>query len=719
MPVAELDKFRAKYPQYSDMQDIDLATKLATKYPAYADLPKKVAMENNAANPAMQGGAKSPANVWAQKDQRQAAYNANPVVNNLNRMADNARNTEKLLPFGKFADPKEKINLRNVTGESLKAASFLPGVGPVVGGMAYGTGLGVEDPSKSALGVAKEAALGGAGGRALEVAGPVIAKAIPKIISKAGDMLGGKSTQEAFDNLINKHAQVYRTILNPHKGVIQKVEIKSGKDLDNTFKLAAKEGIIIDKDANNKLDTSGAVKQLQPKVDALNDQLEQVLSQNKNKTFDLNSLASKAKLKLNGQIKNALELKAAKAHVDDEIRAEIERHGTVIGKNADGSPIYDPHVDGPTLNQIKKGMWSKSYDPMAPNKNVVARQVGVAAKDAIEHMFPTHDVKGINQQLGQYYDLRNVLENAHGGIIQKGKVGRYAAQITGTIAGHATGVPGAEVGGAWIGGKASDFLNDPQRITEGLSSKLVKLSSKAANDTNPIAGTMGDMDATSAGKVFQESNVKRIPTNEEPMKMLPAPKMDPNRPQYLKDREEIPKQEIPTGEAISDNPIPLKDTLHKASEQINDMNQEPPGSLTKGLPAAALVGGAGMTTLGQKNNNPINLKGTQKWDGMKSKDRQGHAVFIDQDHGIRAGLRDLTVHKRKNPNQTLKQFLNSFAEANGDQEAKFIADHLKIDVNSKLKDVDMFKAIIPLARIESKTKLTDADIARIKKKFHL
>lgn len=43
MPIPEIDKFREKYPQYKDIDDNTLATKLAQKYPqAYGDLPKKV-----------------------------------------------------------------------------------------------------------------------------------------------------------------------------------------------------------------------------------------------------------------------------------------------------------------------------------------------------------------------------------------------------------------------------------------------------------------------------------------------------------------------------------------------------------------------------------------------------------------------------------------------------------------------------------------------------
>lgn len=45
MPIPELIKFRQKYPQYEDIDDLSLATKLSTKYPEYSDLLDKVKSE--------------------------------------------------------------------------------------------------------------------------------------------------------------------------------------------------------------------------------------------------------------------------------------------------------------------------------------------------------------------------------------------------------------------------------------------------------------------------------------------------------------------------------------------------------------------------------------------------------------------------------------------------------------------------------------------------
>jgi hypothetical protein len=141
-------------------------------------------------------------------------------------------------------------------------------------------------------------------------------------------------------------------------------------------------------------------------------------------------------------------------------------------------------------------------------------------------------------------------------------------------------------------------------------------------------------------------------------------------------------------------------------------------SLAISSPAQA-TGAIPQETLGKRNNNPINLKAFEKWDGMSGKDKQGHAIFKDLDHGIRAGLKNLKNHQRKNQEQTLVQYLNSFAEANGTAEAKFIANELGITTNSKLKDINMDSLIIPMAKFESKISLTAKDIARVKEKFGL
>lgn len=79
MSIPEIDTFKQKYPLYSDMDDLTLATKLGQKFPqAYGDLAGKVAMQSNKSNAMMQGGANAPALVKARGDvQKLTAQNDN------------------------------------------------------------------------------------------------------------------------------------------------------------------------------------------------------------------------------------------------------------------------------------------------------------------------------------------------------------------------------------------------------------------------------------------------------------------------------------------------------------------------------------------------------------------------------------------------------------------------------------------------------------------
>ncbi len=639
-------------------------------------------------------------------------------------------------------------------------------------------GAGAQTVAQAETGGAKplEAMKQGAESTALGIAGG-------KVLGKVGDLLKiPKSvSQNEYNNIVDEHANAYRDILNPGKGVIQKVEVKSGKDLNDVFRLAAREGVVIGKDQNNKLDTLGAVKQLEPKTAELNTKLNDILSQDKQTQFNLKDLATQVKAKLTKQNKNAADLKADKSQVDDEISAEIERNGSM--------------VDGQTLNNIKQGMWSKAHDPMAPNKNVVARQIGLAAKDAIEKMFPTDDVKGINQQLGQYYDLRNVLQNAHGNIVQKGKIGVYAAQGIGALTGHATHIPGAELAGSWLGGKASNFLNDPQRLTSALSDRINSLKivnpdipnstrpgvvtpevmnapEPAKFSLNPFERLVQDMTAKSKGIGYNPTpeylkSREQMPVGNPQSEALSGPAIEmptnpslgakinattpiefgnrtaaesgPLQPSPRAQSMSFSKEGTPQGKPSSEVPaskIP-DEVKQEAKDAINSMwykkmtGKELPDTTKK----AAVIGGATALgsmlgqdnaqamgemrkkTIGQNNNNPINLKAFQKWDGMTGKDKFGHAQFQDLDHGIRAALRNLNNHQAKNPNQSIVGYMNTFAEANSGPEARYIAKQLGVSPSTKISKVNMDDFLIHLARFESKTNLTQDDIMRVKQKF--
>jgi len=123
--------------------------------------------------------------------------------------------------------------------------------------------------------------------------------------------------------------------------------------------------------------------------------------------------------------------------------------------------------------------------------------------------------------------------------------------------------------------------------------------------------------------------------------------------------------------------------------------------------------------LGQRNNNPINLKAFDNWAGMIGKDKYGHAVFKDLEYGVRAGYKNLYNHAKKHPDQTLLEYMKTFAEENQKQEADFIAKALGISVNTKLKDIDIADMLIAMSKFESKTILQRSNVEDVKRKFGL
>jgi hypothetical protein len=146
--------------------------------------------------------------------------------------------------------------------------------------------------------------------------------------------------------------------------------------------------------------------------------------------------------------------------------------------------------------------------------------------------------------------------------------------------------------------------------------------------------------------------------------------------------------------------------------------------ITAGLTAGGVLANKALamgesSTLGQRNNNPINLKGIVKWAGMTGQDKFGHAQFGSLEEGIRAGLVNLRTHQLRNPEESLRKYMRSFKTAKGDYQANYIAKALGISPDTKMKDLDMGSVIIPLARIESKIRLTPEQIVQVKKQFNL
>ncbi len=261
--------------------------------------------------------------------------------------------------------------------------------------------------------------------------------------------------------LAGEATAMYRTMLRPNKGEIDAVEVKSGKKIDNFYKLASEEGLPIERGLDkNSIDTVKARELLEPKQEALHERLNKALRFNPEKRFNLMEIGDKVKQELRGRIKNDTDYKTATKQVDEYIGDAIEARGQLL--------------NGEELNNFKQGMWSASYDPLKPNSNKVARQIGRVSKEMIESGYKEKSIQKLNKQSGDYAVLHTLLKNAQGRVVKGGKMGNYFARTIGAVAGTKVPVVGP-LAGAYLGGKASEYLNNPERISR-IATKKAKIA---------------------------------------------------------------------------------------------------------------------------------------------------------------------------------------------------------------------------------------------------
>lgn len=389
-------------------------------------------------------------------------------------------------------------------GSSLASAAAKP-IGGIVAKYApnVGTALGMGAAS--------------AGQASLSGQNPVEATATGAAFGALSPMnpLGSKvpMTSANHDAMIeNEGAPIYRNILNPGKGIINKVEIKGGGNIDDSMALAAREALPINSN-EGKIDNTAAIEKLKAGNVPLYDQQNQILASNPDKQFNLQQIGDQVKAGLVKTNKNAVDLSAAQQKVDNEINAEILRHGD--------------NVDGQTLNMIKQGMWGKSYNPLEPNANDTARAIGFGAKDEIEKAYPLDSIKENNASLGQRLQLQKILEQTHGQVIQGGKIGKYVSGTIGGAAGLAVSshlpVLGEAIGpivGFKAGEKVNSMINDPARITGNWAKKLGNInvvnapvkppvSQNPATTSMPAAGTPQSQQTFPQGSMNPLANVQQ------------------------------------------------------------------------------------------------------------------------------------------------------------------------------------------------------------------
>lgn len=363
-------------------------------------------------------------------------------------------------------------NIPEIIANRFGTSTYPPNVGDVAKGIGAGVGFiaptglpsqvmragaAIANPlvkniAQGALGMASQFPVGQE--NAPEYAGKVILGGIAGAAGRGIEKVVGGMTKTAGEK-IAQVAKQYRTILNPSKSELNNLQLKLGKDVDQYYELAAKEGLIIKQSPEGRLDTQDAILQLQDKKMALVDDLNNVLA-SKKETFNLNNIAQSAKEELKKKAKNATEFKELSKQIDTYIKDEIQANK--------GQRIVDPV----TLNRIKQGMWSVSYDPLRPNTKTAAREIGFAAKNAIDNAFEESGIRKVNDTLGKYYTLETLLTNANNRPIGGRSLKRMAASVAGSIAGRNIPVVGPFVG-AHIGEGIATRAMNPEGATSAMA----------------------------------------------------------------------------------------------------------------------------------------------------------------------------------------------------------------------------------------------------------
>jgi hypothetical protein len=308
----------------------------------------------------------------------------------------------------------------------------------------------IYSPNEDIVGIpqrATQAVVGGALGPATD------------LISRPVGRFLATNTEKA-SRAVGKASRLYREVLRPLQSEVRKIEIGYKKDINDYYKLAAKEGLIIEPDVDGTISTEAARGQLSVKVGALNKQLEDILATDATKRFDLDEIAKKAKIAIGEKFKSAIERKDARKKIDQIIGAEKS--------DAKGNM-----VSGTEVNRIKEAMWGMGYNAQEPSTDAIARKIGHVIKDEIESGYSDKAIKELNKTRGDYLSLNTLLTNAHGRKINYGHVGKMVASGAGAIAGRHIPLIGPFVG-SHIGKTAIEAASNPERVSKAAANLATK-----------------------------------------------------------------------------------------------------------------------------------------------------------------------------------------------------------------------------------------------------
>lgn len=387
--------------------------------------------------------------------------------------------------------PKNMGDLKQDVGRGMQTVAL--GMGPVSGGAAFGTGMSLEQGNDLvSTETAINAGLGLAGGKLLDLVGKpllngagktigVITPAILKDVASRGSqavekfMAQHSILPESVGGVINKGAQVAEDVANaPFKAagnVVKKPftstpeEVIAGREkalfeIEQKYAgmrknaLYSKDGgassrkRIADTDVLvGAVDENGLIRTRTP-GGAYDQYKAQYVEPGESVVMDLLEKEARSidlAVVERNLIKAVKDSKlAGKDHLKalNDVKKEIE--GYRLKANKDG------RIDLAELHRQKIGTTAQINWNTPPVKSAYRKAVAKGLKRTIEKE-SRYNIREANEELGKYYEDLDFLESLDGKIVNRGRMGKYFAQIAGNIAGGVAGGMSGGMAGSAIG----------------------------------------------------------------------------------------------------------------------------------------------------------------------------------------------------------------------------------------------------------------------------
>lgn len=347
-----------------------------------------------------------------------------------------------------------KLTSKFLTPAVKEAVKF----GGLVGGLGE-AGRAMQEDDSTFKDIVTRGAVGAASGAALSglfsAGSSAIGKSVNKYVNDPGRIARRAEAQAT------KAKEIYSKALNVGKSEIQRFETKRGKTgvIDNIVKnLVEMEAPL--ESQGGKIRTNRAQTIFEEAMDTLDNNLDEVLATKNDEVLDMYKLRDETLAKIKQLPKLEADKNAQIREFTKMFNAELSARGRYINPQQ--------------TNQLKRVLWKKGYNQMQPTAQETARLFGNSAKTAIEQKFPDNKiVQTLNGTMGEFQEAITFLKKIDGNVEVGGRLGNALNKISGTIVGSQFG-PFGSILGYEVGGRLSEYVNDPSRLTQKAFKEMQK-----------------------------------------------------------------------------------------------------------------------------------------------------------------------------------------------------------------------------------------------------